>query len=253
MDPAMKYVLTLIVFLLLILAMWLWVDPIPQDLAYHQFADAIPMLGVNNFWNVMSNLPFVVVGLMGLWSLSQGQLRVANDYRVFYWVFFVGIVAVGFGSSWYHLNPNNETLVWDRLPMTVAFMAFFSVILAEHVNSKLGKRLLWPLVLIGFASIAYWQYSESIGAGDLRWYGLVQFLPLIMIPIIFIAYPKKFSHIHLLWLFLGMYVVAKLLEHFDGQIFAGLSVISGHSLKHVAAAIGVYFYWRYLRIRVGIH
>ena len=49
-----------------------------------------------------------------------------------------------------------------------------------------------------------------------------------------------------------MYVAAKLLEHFDGQIFATLSVISGHSLKHVAAAIGVYFYWRYLRIRVGV-
>ena len=136
--------------------------------------------------------------------------------------------------------------------MTVAFMAFFSVILAEHVNAKLGKRLLWPLVLFGLFSIIYWQYTESIGAGDLRLYGLVQFLPLLLVPVIFVVYPKKFTHSHLLWWFLGMYVVAKLLEYFDEPIFTGLVVISGHSLKHLAAALGLYLYWRYLRLRVGI-
>ncbi|WP_223788219.1 ceramidase domain-containing protein [Marinicella meishanensis] len=248
----MKYVITLVIAVLIILAVWLWVDPIPQDLNYHLFADNLTFLGVNHFWNVMSNLPFLLVGVMGLWSLQQGKLRVAADYRVFYWVFFIGVLFVGLGSSWYHLNPNNETLVWDRLPMTVAFMAFFSVVLAEHVNAGLGKSLLWPLIILGFASIVYWQYSESIGAGDLRWYGLVQFLPLLMIPVIFLAYPQKFTHSHLLWWFLGMYVVAKLLEHFDQTIFSGLQVISGHSLKHIAAAFGIYLYWRYLRLRVGI-
>ena len=248
----MKTKIVLAVIVAVIAAMLIWVKPIAQDLNYHLFADGLSQWGVANFWNVLSNLPFVVIGLMGLWSLSKQQLQIKPQFSQFYWVFFTGIVFVGLGSSWYHLNPNNDTLVWDRLPMTVAFMAFFSVILAEHVDEVLGKRLLWPLIVLGLLSIGYWQYSESIGAGDLRWYALVQFLPLIMLPVIFVAYRKTFSHSHLLWAFLAMYVVAKLLEHFDGQIFSALSVISGHSLKHLAAALGIYFYWRYLRSRTAV-
>ena len=248
----MKTKIVLPLIILIIIAVVVWVKPIPQDLNYHLFADVLSQMGIANFWNVMSNLPFVVFGLLGLWSLLKDQLQINTDFKAFYWVFFVGIVFVGLGSSWYHLNPNNHTLVWDRLPMTVAFMAFFTVILAEHVNELLGKRLLWPLIILGLLSIIYWQYSESVGAGDLRWYALVQFLPLIMMPFIFVLYPKPYSHSHLLWVFLGWYVMAKLLEHFDAQIFQALSVISGHSLKHMAAALGVFFYWRYLRIRKAV-
>ncbi|MGJ8662072.1 MAG: ceramidase domain-containing protein [Marinicella sp.] len=245
----MKTKIIIPVIVLIVAAVMYWVDPIPQDLNYHLFADALPRWGINNFWNVMSNLPFVIVGFMGLKSLSNRKMLVQPNFQVFYWVFFVGIIFVGLGSSWYHLNPNNHTLVWDRLPMTVAFMAFFSVVLAEHIDATLGKRLLWPLIVVGLLSIVYWQYTETNGAGDLRLYALVQFLPLIMMPIIFVIYPKPYTHSYLLWVFLGCYVVAKLLEHFDAQIFQTLSVISGHSLKHMAAALGVLFYWRYLRVR----
>lgn len=245
----MKTKIIIPVIVLIVIAVMYWVDPIPQDLNYHLFADNLPQWGINNFWNVVSNGLFLVFGIMGLRSLSKRQIQVQPSFQMFYWVFFVGIIFVGLGSSWYHLNPDNHTLVWDRLPMTVAFMAFFSVVLAEHVDAVLGKRLIWPLVVVGLLSIFYWQYTESIGAGDLRWYALVQFLPLIMMPIIFVVYPKPFTHSYLLWVFLACYVVAKILEHFDAQIFESLSVISGHSLKHIAAALGVFFYWRYLRVR----
>ena len=40
--------------------------PIAQDPTYHQFADQRTLLGIPNFWNVVSNLPFVLVGAMGL-------------------------------------------------------------------------------------------------------------------------------------------------------------------------------------------
>jgi hypothetical protein len=248
----MKTKIVLVAIVAVIAAMLVWVKPIAQDLNYHLFADALSQWGVANFWNVMSNLPFVVIGLMGLWSLSKQQLQIKPQFSQFYWVFFTGIVGVGMGSSWYHLNPNNDTLVWDRLPMTVAFMAFFAAILAEHVDLKLGQRLLWPLIGLGLLSIIYWQYSESIGQGDLRWYALVQFLPLIMIPVIFMLYPKPYNLSYLLWLFLACYVVAKLLEYYDLQIFQSLIWISGHSLKHVAAAVGVFCYWVYLRRRVAL-
>lgn len=236
----------IIIIVLIIVAVMYWVDPIPQDLNYHLFADITTLWGVNNFWNVASNLPFIIFGAMGVWTLLKNLLQIESSTRIYYWVFFIGIIGVGFGSAWYHLNPNNETLVWDRLPMTIAFMAFFSVILFEHVDKKLGKIVFWPLIAIGLFSIIYWQYTESVGAGDLRMYALVQFLPLVMMPFIFIFVPKPYSHSHFLWVFLGCYVVAKLLEHFDAQVFETISIISGHSLKHIAAALGVYFYWRYL-------
>lgn len=248
----MKTKLIVAVTILTALVVAMWVDPIPQDLSYHLFADTLSRWGIAHFLNVASNFPFVLVGLMGLWSLQLNHLQINSESRVYYWVFFIGVVFVGLGSSWYHLNPNNQTLVWDRLPMTVAFMAVFSVILAEHVNAALGKRLLWPLIVIGLISIVYWHHTESIGAGDLRWYALIQFVPLIMIPLIFVVYPKRYSHGYLLWMFLGMYVLAKLLEHFDHQIFQTLIYISGHSLKHLAAVLGIYFYWRYLRVRVTV-
>ena len=48
--------------LLTVTAVAAWVvlrmEPVPQDPAYHQFADARPWLGIPNFQNVASNLPW---------------------------------------------------------------------------------------------------------------------------------------------------------------------------------------------------
>lgn len=86
--------------------------PLLQDQAYHQFADQRELFGIPNFWNVVSNLPFVAVGAVGL-------LRFHRDVTTT--VLFAGIFLTGFGSSYYHLDPNDSTLFWDRLPMTICF------------------------------------------------------------------------------------------------------------------------------------
>jgi hypothetical protein len=41
-------------------------SPLLQDQSYHQFADQRELFGIPNFWNVVSNLPFIVVGTAGL-------------------------------------------------------------------------------------------------------------------------------------------------------------------------------------------
>ena len=207
--------------------------PIPQPLAYHRFADTRALLGVANFWNVLSNLPFLLVGLAGLAWWGKHRAAIAPELRVAWAILWLGVALVGLGSSWYHLAPSNPTLVWDRLPMTIAFMAFFAIILAEHVDSRLAK-LLWPLLVAGVLSVVYWQRSD-----DLRPYALVQFLPVLLIPLVLLLYPRKGSGA--VWAALGCYVLAKLLEAFDPQIHAALGrQMSGHSLKHVAAAAGMY-------------
>jgi hypothetical protein len=208
--------------------------PIHQSLEYHRFADTRTLLGVPNFWNVASNLPFVIVGFAGLAWLAAHLTRVARCLRAAWLLLFVGVVLVGLGSGWYHLAPGNATLVWDRLPMTLAFMALFAIVLGEHIDDKLARFALWPLLAAGVASVLYWQRTD-----DLRPYVLVQFLPVLLIPLILVLYPSRGSGA--IWQALGCYVLAKLLEQFDAQVYAALGgTISGHSLKHVAAAAGMW-------------
>ena len=216
-------------------------DPIAQDISYHLFVDTREIWSVPNFWNVVTNLPFVIVGLLGLYKLkSPGKLKLISEINIAYILLFFGTFLVGFGSSYYHLAPDNQTLVWDRLPMTIAFMALFSIIISEFVSVRSGRALLMPLILAGILSVVYWHYSEIRGEGDLRFYVLVQFYPMLAIPIMMICFRSHCTHVYAYWWLLLAYIAAKLFEHFDGEVFDALGFISGHSLKHLAAALGMY-------------
>jgi len=214
--------------------------PIAQSSEYHNFIDRRAFLSISNFFNVLSNLPFIIVGLMGIYSLLfAGNVTILDELKVAYLFLFLGLLLTGVGSSYYHLSPSNQTLVWDRLPMTLAFMALITVIIGEYISLNIGKRLLYPLLMLGSASVLYWYFTEINGVGDLRFYILVQFLPLIAIPLILLLMKPTFSHGNRYWWLLLAYVLAKFLEHFDGIVFDVLSVVSGHTLKHLMAALGM--------------
>ena len=227
-----------------------FVPPIPQDPGYHGFADTRPLGSIPNFGDTVSNAGFAVVSLLGLYALSGSRRRkifAEGPDAVPYLVFFVGIGLVCIGSSYYHLVPGTDRLFWDRLPMTVGFTALFAAIVADRIDRTAGIRWLLPaLVVLGVASLLYWDWTEAQGRGDLRWYGLVQFYPMIALPVICWLFPK--AHYtgggYLLWVIVW-YGIAKLLEHFDGAVLALLGgAVSGHSLKHLAAAVATYFVLR---------
>ncbi len=197
-----------------------------------------------NGWDVLSNLPFLLVGLLGLFSLCRGRAPgCLSALRPAYICFFAGTALVGLGSAYYHLAPTNETLVWDRLPMTVAFMAFFSIVVGEHLGANKGARLLVPLLIVGGLSVVYWALTERAGHGDLRPYIFVQFVPLLLVPVILLLFPSALSGSGYFWGVLAAYGVAKALEHWDVPIFHALGGLSGHTLKHLAAALGTFFVW----------
>ena len=132
--------LIFLVWLAAISLIGLWfVPPIPQPQHYHQFADRKTLLGIPNFWNVVSNLPFIAVGAIGLQYFRRDMSA---------GVFFLGVFLTGFSSSYYHWNPNDAGLFWDRLPMAVAFMAILANVVEERIDATVGKLLLWPLVLL---------------------------------------------------------------------------------------------------------
>lgn len=236
-----------------------FLPPIPQDPAYHLFEDQRTIFNLPNFWNVLSNLPFLVVGILGLFSIyryrdtdNSPSIQIITPLKTSYIMLFFGASLVAFGSGYYHIVPSNHSLVWDRIPMTIAFMALFSIIIAEYISVPLGKLLLWPLIAVGLLSVLYWRMTENNGNGDLRPYALVQFLPLIIIPLIMILFKPTFTQTKGYWWLMCGYMLAKGLEHFDKAVFDALSQISGHSLKHVAAAIGLFFLLKAYQTRTRI-
>jgi hypothetical protein len=221
-----------------LVAVFLLSSPVPQDPTYHQFADGRTLLGISNFWNVMSNLPLMVIGLWGTLIVFRHHNSVClPGLELAYIVFFTGITLTAFGSAYYHLNPANDPLVWDRLPMTIGFAGLFSLILGEFVSKRIGRTILIPLLLIGIFSVEYWAYTETSGQGDLRPYVVVQFLPMMLVPVILLTHKPVIGSAKYFWYMLLFYVLAKLFEFIDSELYAAGGIISGHSLKHVFAAM----------------
>lgn len=245
-----KLFLSFIVLLSLIMTVVVFsFDPIAQAVEYHDFADHNSYFDIPNFFDFISNLPFIIVGLLGLYHLRKNNCHILEPLKVAYIIFFIGVTLVGFGSAYYHFCPSNATLVWDRLPMTIAFMALFSFVVGEFISQNIAHKLLYVLLLTGLFSVAYWAWSESQGMGDLRAYILVQFIPMIVMPVIILTFKSSFTHTQGYWFLLLAYLAAKVLEHFDRQVYLFLGIISGHSLKHLIAALGIYLFLASLKKR----
>ncbi len=205
------------------LACW---KPIRQDLKYHQFADTRPWGRMPNGCNVWSNAPFVLVGVAGLVWLMGHSL----PQRWMWVIFYLGVALTGFGSGYYHIRPCNATLVWDRLPMTIAFMPFFAALISERINEQTGVWLCVPLLVLGVGSVFYWQRTD-----DLRPYAWVQFYPMLAIPLLAWLCPAKYLPARDIFIVIGWYGLAKVTESLDAPLLRW-TLVSGHSWKHIAAA-----------------
>jgi hypothetical protein len=213
----------------------------PQAPAYHQMADQRAWLGIPNALNVLSNLPFAVVGLAGLLVVfgrgSHGKPLFHDQWERWpYAALFGGLVLTAFGSGYYHIAPDNPRLVWDRLPMTLCFTGFLTAVLAERVSLRVARRLFGPLLAAGIASVAYWHWTELQNAGDLRFYTLMQAGSLILVLLILALHRSRYAGTEYLGAALAAYAAAKGLETADAGVFALGNIVSGHTLKHVAAA-----------------
>jgi len=230
------------------------IPPIPQPLSYHQFADQRTFLGIPRFCDVISNLPFAVVGTWGLVFLYSSNVNRTTggflDRREIwpYLFFFLGLLLTAFGSSYYHLAPDNARLLWDRLPLSITFMSMVAAIISERVHLTFGLWLLPVLLCVGFASVLQWYWSETRGAGDLRFYAVVQACSALAL-LLGLLLPPRYTRSMDLGLLLGFYGLAKILEFLDIPTFSVLHLVSGHSLKHLAAAAAGFCVLQMLRKR----
>lgn len=229
----------------------LLVGPIPEDPDYHAFADDRALLGVSNALDVLSNLAFTVVGVAGIaWLAARGRKRFLYPAEwVAACVFFGAVALVGLGSAWYHLAPSNASLVWDRLPLAVATVGAFCLILAERVSPRWGGRLLGPLVLFALASVLYWIVTEGLDRGDLRPYALAQYYPGAAIVVILLTCPTPYTRgMDYAWV-VGWYAFAKVFEFLDHAILDATGIVSGHTIKHLVAAMAAAWLLRMLHLR----
>jgi len=217
-------------------------SPIAQDTNYHNFIDNTTCLNISNFNNVISNLGFIILGVYGL---IYNMKKIADNALVL--ILLLGLLLTGIGSGYYHWEPNNFTLVFDRLPMVIVFMSFFIFIISTYISKK--HLLIYGsiLMLMGFGSVLYWSYTESFNEGDLRPYILVQFLPMVLIPLILIIFKNKKNKSFYIFPVFGCYLLAKLFEYFDKEVFTFTNeIISGHTLKHIISAIATYYIYKWM-------
>jgi hypothetical protein len=216
-----------------LIAIWFFLPVIRQPQEYHNFADARSWLGIPRAADVLSNLPFIVVGVIGLWQLRRGSRPLSRAVSSSLHFIFIGFFLTGFGSGYYHWDPNDARLVWDRLPMTIAFSGVMGALFALRVSERSGWAMLVFMLIVGPASVIYWQIT-----GNLSMYGEVQFGALAVLLGVLLG-ARSADDPFPWWALLGWYVLAKIFEDADSAIWRITNgLFAGHALKHLAAAAG---------------
>lgn len=229
--------------------------PLAQPQEYHRFADQRTFLGIANVFDTVSSVAFLVVGAWGLvfvWqdrkSRSPAAFAEPSERRI-YAVLFGAVALAGLGSAYYHLAPDNERLAWDRLPIAVSFASLFAATIAERVSMTVGLRLLPALLALGAGSVLYWRWTEVYATENLWPYVAVQFYSAAAIVLIVVLFPSRYTRGTDVPRAIGIYALAKLAEALDQEIYALGNIVGGHALKHVIAAIAIYWILRMLQRR----
>lgn len=225
--------------------------PLPDPRFLATLADRRTLFGIPNFFDVASNLPFLLVGAWGLYLVAADRGRAFSHpgEKWPYAVLFLSVALAGLGSAYYHLAPDGARLMWDRLPIALGFMALLSAVIAERIGVRLGRHLLVPLLLAGAASVLYWRWSSLKGAEDVLPYAAVQYGAIAAVLIIATAYRSRYSRGSDLFGALAIYALAKAAEVLDAQIYAIGALVSGHTLKHLLAALAVWWLLRMVQLR----
>ena len=239
------HLISIVVVSILVMITAAIMPPTPQSIEYHLFADQRKFFGIPNFLNVISNLSFLLSGCAGILLL----LNIFKNQQTFndsieslpYLILFFSIATLGFGSAFYHWMPNTENLVWDRLPLAIAFAALLSATIMERIATRIGLLALLPLVIFAIGSVIYWYWTELKGEGNLNFYGVMQFYSIILIIWISLRFTSTYAKANDIFLIIILYGIAKVSETLDWQIFEITGeTLSGHTLKHLVAGYAAY-------------
>jgi hypothetical protein len=224
--------------LIAVIAAWPYLPPSDPP-TYFAFADNRMLWGIPNAGDVLSNLGSLWAGMVGAFLL----LRSRGSYTPLFFItatLIIAAILTSFGSAYFHWDPSPETLLWDRLPMTIKFSGIAAMILADRVHPKLGLLALIAAIPIGLFTVTGFAFNWI----TLKPYIALQFGSLMLVALMMIVQPKGRIKNKSLWAALGFYAAAKIFEVYDVSIYQWSGFVSGHTLKHIFAAIAI---WQLLR------
>ena len=245
MSVKRLYLVSLLVFI----AVAITYGPIPQPQDYHDFADDREFIGIPNALDVMSNLVIIYPGIVGLAFVHERRKnpQVPDDETSIHITLFAGMILTFAGSVWFHLDPNDSTMLWDRLGMSIIIGSCISLIINDLWDRGLAGKIHIPIIVASIISVVWWPVFD-----DLRVYFIVKHHPFILFPILVVFGTKLYDKISGYYWGLSMFVLATIFEFEDEAIFQITGFISGHTLKHIAAGIGLWFLMVMIRDRTSI-
>ena len=242
MNAKRLYLVALFLFIIVAL----FYGPISQPQEYHDFADGRELLGVPNALDVISNLAILCPGVLGLSFIYErrNKSQVSEDEISIHITLFSGMILTFAGSVWFHLDPTDSTMLWDRLGMSVVIGSCISLLIHDMWDRNLAGQIHLPVVIASIISVLWWPVFD-----DLRIYFIVKHHPFILFPILLFCGNRVYDKISGYYWGLSMFLLATIFEFADQQIFELTGIISGHTLKHIAAGIGLWFLMVMIRDR----
>lgn len=229
-TPAVRWSLVVTICVAAVIAAT-FLPPILQPQSYHHFADQRTFFGIPHASDVLSNITFIVSGLLGLWFVLRAGMTLDAGTRWVLATIFFGLVLTTFGSAYYHLEPDNQRLVFDRMPITIVLAGCMGTVVAD----RFGGATAWSitaLIALGLWTVHYWSLS-----GDLRWYGLYQGLTFIVAALLLLLFPSRTGATPAIAVALLGNIAAKIFELLDQPIYSLGGIVSGHTLKHLSAGL----------------
>ncbi len=225
---------------------------IEQPQWYHEFADDRTFFGIPNTADVLSNLALLIPGVIGLALVKEMHQKGGGYSDPFELVIiaslFAGITLTFIGSMWYHLEPNDATMIWDRMPMTIVFASICSLVIADRMSVELAKKIHVPLMITGIISVLLWHWT-----GDLRPFFFFKHEPIIIIVTLLIFGKATYDRETDYFIALGLFLLATVLELADSTIYGITTIISGHTLKHILAGIACWVLLRMIQTRTALN
>jgi hypothetical protein len=231
--------------LIILILLAIFLPSIEQNQNYHNFANQRVLFGVNNAFDTLSNLAFIIVGALGLVNFYNNQyVKISNSFSVILNLFFISIILIGLGSSFYHLSPNDFTLVFDRLAMSLVFASILAMLAYLKISPRFGLHTLAELLILAPLTVLIWKFN-----GNLTPYVVLQFGGIILVILTLLLTKTRMQGPCFTSLII-LYSAAKLVEFYDEKIFnLSQNLISGHTLKHLIAALAVIIFVSPLKVK----
>jgi hypothetical protein len=220
----------------------------------HSYTDQRSLCGLNNAFNVLSNLVLIAAGCYWLnWIFRTKNISLKCRKGLYetrlYATFFAAVILAGIQSAWYHLFQSQLGLLGTYLLSNIVMLSLLSAIIAERVNLRIGLHSCIPFIFISMLISFYWYIYQTDNQLSHLWYFLTYLIPSLSIMTIIVARPKYGGIKHITFAFCNTFIALGV-SCLDEAIYTlTRHMISGQSLHNIYLGIAAIYIGCYLEQR----